>query len=606
MEKFSYHTFMREFSKRTHHCGELRKEHLEQSVILMGWIQSLRDHGGLCFIDLRDREGITQLVLDTQVFEKEIALLKTESVIEITGKVRLRPEETVHVHLATGEIEVWVETLTIHNICQTLPFPLDEKAERVGEDLRLTYRYLDLRRKINQERLRLRHCASNVIRNYLDANGFFEVETPVLFKSTPEGAREFLVPSRLNPGNCYALTQSPQQYKQMLMVAGIEKYFSFAKCFRDEDLRADRQPEFTQIDLEASFIDREDIYALIEGLITKLWKDCLDVTISTPLLRLPFKDAMNRFGSDKPDMRFGLEFQDVTAIFKGSNFKVFASVANKGDAIKVLKVENFADMTAGELASLEQTAKHLGAKGLAYIKIKEGEWKSPLTKFLSEDEKGALTSQLRLKENDCLFFMADCWEKACTILGKIRLEVAQILQKRGVLTIAANDYKFLWVVDFPLLTYDEDQKKFVATHHPFTSPVKEDIPLLKTDPQAVRGQHYDLVLNGIELGGGSIRIHSPEIQRFIFENVLKLPTDVVENRFGYMLKAFSFGAPPHGGIALGFDRLVALMAGTTSIRDVIAFPKTQKGQDLMSMSPGVVEAKQLLELGLQYIPQVQE
>jgi len=597
---------MREFSKRTHHCGELRKEHLEQSVILMGWIQSLRNHGGLCFIDLRDREGITQLVLDTQVFAKEITQLKTESVIEISGNVRLRPEETVHAQLATGAIEVLVESLTIHNICQTLPFPLDEKAEKVGEDLRLTYRYLDLRRKINQERLRLRHRASNVIRNYLDANGFFEIETPALFKSTPEGAREFLVPSRLNPGSCYALTQSPQQYKQMLMVAGVEKYFSFAKCFRDEDLRADRQPEFTQIDLEASFIDREDIYALIEGLIAKLWKDCLGITISTPLLRLPFKDAMNRFGSDKPDMRFGLELQDVTAIFKGSNFKVFASVADKGDAIKVLKVENFADMTAGELASLEQTAKHLGAKGLAYIKIKEGEWKSPLTKFLSDDEKAALTSQLQLKENDCLFFMADRWEKACTILGKVRLELAQILQKRGALTIAADNYKFLWVVDFPLLTYDEDQKKFVATHHPFTSPVKDDVPLLKTDPQAVRGQHYDLVLNGVELGGGSIRIHSPEIQRFIFENVLKLPADVVENRFGYMLKAFSFGAPPHGGIALGFDRLVALMAGTTSIRDVIAFPKTQKGQDLMSMSPGIVEAKQLQDLGLQYIPQIQE
>lgn len=597
---------MREFNKRTHHCGELRKEHLGQVVILMGWIQSLRDHGGLCFIDLRDREGVTQLVLDAQVFEKEIALLKTESVIEISGKVNLRPEETVHVQLSTGAIEVLVDKLIIHNLCQTLPFPLDEKAEKVGEDLRLTYRYLDLRRKVNQNRLRLRHRASNVIRNYLDTKGFFEIETPALFKSTPEGAREFLVPSRLNLGNCYALTQSPQQYKQMLMVAGIEKYFSFAKCFRDEDLRADRQPEFTQIDLEASFIDREDIYELIEGLIKTLWKECLGVTIPTPLLRLPFKDAMNRFGSDKPDMRFGLELQDVTDIFKGSNFKVFANVADNGHAIKVLKVENFADMTAGELATLEQAAKHLGARGLAYIKIKEGEWKSPLTKFLSETEKIALTNQLQLKENDCLFFMADCWEKACTILGKIRLEVAQLLQKRGSLTLASDDYKFLWVVDFPLLTYDEDQKKFVATHHPFTSPVKDDIELLKTDPKAVRGQHYDLVLNGVELGGGSIRIHSTEIQNYIFEKVLQLPADIIENRFGYMLKAFSFGAPPHGGIALGFDRLVALMAGTTSIRDVIAFPKTQKGQDLMSSSPGVVETKQLQELGLQYIPQIKK
>lgn len=595
---------MREFCKRTHHCGALNKSHEGQAVVLMGWVQSLRDHGGLCFVDLRDREGITQLVLDPQQFDKQIAELKPESVIEIHGTVTLRPTDTVNANIPTGEIEVQVASLTIHNICQTLPFPLDEKAERVSEDLRLAYRYLDLRRKPNQERLRLRHRAANVIRNYLDEHGFFEIETPTLFKSTPEGAREFLVPSRLNLGQCYALTQSPQQYKQMLMVAGVERYFSLAKCFRDEDLRADRQPEFTQIDMELSFIDREDIYALIEGLIAKLWKDCLGIEIKTPLLRMSFLDVMNRFGSDKPDMRFGIEIQDVTQIFKGSQFKVFANVAEKGDVIKVIKVENFADMTAGELASLEQTAKHMGAKGLAFIKIKADEWKSPLTKFLSEDEKKALVQQLQLKENDCLFFMADRWEKACTILGKIRLEIAEILQKRGVLNISDQDYKFLWVVDFPLLTYDEEQKKFVATHHPFTSPVREDIPLLKTDPHHVRGQHYDLVLNGIELGGGSIRIHSTELQRFIFEKILNIPQNIVEDRFGYMLKAFSFGAPPHGGIALGFDRLVALMAGTHSIRDVIAFPKTQKGQDLMSMSPGCVEPKQLRDLGLQFIPEL--
>lgn len=570
----------------------------------MGWVQSLRDHGGLCFIDLRDREGITQLVLDPQRFKEQIVDLKPESVIEIHGTVSVRPDATINLNLPTGEVEVHVKDLVIHNICQTLPFPLDEKAEKVSEDLRLAYRYLDLRRKPNQERLRLRHRAANVIRNYLDEHGFFEIETPALFKSTPEGAREFLVPSRLNPGQCYALTQSPQQYKQMLMVAGVERYFSLAKCFRDEDLRADRQPEFTQIDMELSFIDREDIYELIEGLIAKLWKTCLGIEIQTPLLRLPFLEVMNRFGSDKPDMRFGLEIQDVTNIFKGSQFKVFANVVEKGDVIKVLKVENFADMTAGELASLEQTAKHMGARGLAFIKIKADEWKSPLTKFLSEDEKQALTDQLQLKTNDCLFFMADRWEKACTILGKVRLEIAEILQQRGTLTISDKDYKFLWVVDFPLLTYDEEQKKFVATHHPFTSPVREDIPLLKTDPHHVRGQHYDLVLNGVELGGGSIRIHSTELQRFIFEKILNIPQNVVEDRFGYMLKAFSFGAPPHGGIALGFDRLVALMAGTHSIRDVIAFPKTQKGQDLMSMSPGCVDSKQLRDLGLQFISEL--
>ena len=450
---------MREFCKRTHSCGALNKSHEAQAVVLMGWVQSLRDHGGLCFIDLRDREGITQLVLDPQKFGTQIADLKPESVIEIHGAVALRPNETINYNLSTGEIEVHVKDLIIHNTCQTLPFPLDEKAEKVSEDLRLTYRYLDLRRKPSQERLRLRHRAANVIRNYLDEQGFFEVETPSLFKSTPEGAREFLVPSRLNPGQCYALTQSPQQYKQMLMVAGVERYFSLAKCFRDEDLRADRQPEFTQIDMELSFVDREDIYVLIEGLIAKLWKICLGIEIQTPLLRMPFVEVMNRFGSDKPDMRFGLEIQDVTQIFKGSQFKVFASVVEKGDVIKVLKVENFADMTAGELASLEQTAKHMGAKGLAFIKIKPDEWKSPLTKFLSEQEKQALTQQLQLKDNDCLFFMADRWEKACNILGKVRLEIAELLKRRGVLNISDQDYKFLWVVDFPLLTYDEEQKK---------------------------------------------------------------------------------------------------------------------------------------------------
>ena len=595
---------MREFGKRTHDCGTLNKSNQGESVVLMGWVQSLRDHGGLCFIDLKDREGVTQLVLDPKVFEKDIRQLKPESVIEVAGQVALRPQETVNKNLTTGEIEVFVDGLTIHNICQTLPFSLDEKAEKVSEDLRLTYRYLDLRRRPNMERLRLRHRAANVIRNYLDDHGFFEIETPSLFKSTPEGAREFLVPSRLNPGQFYALTQSPQQYKQMLMVAGVERYFSLAKCFRDEDLRADRQPEFTQIDMELSFIDREDIYELIEGLIVELWKTCLGIEIKTPLLRMSFIEAMNRFGSDKPDMRFGLELQDVTEIFRGSNFNVFSSVAEKGDSIKVIKVKNFADMTAGELSSLEQTAKHMGAKGLAFIKIKGNEWKSPLTKFLSEEEKQALTNQLNLQENDCLFFMADRWEKACNVLGKIRLELAALLKKRGVLNISNQDYKFIWIVDFPLLTYDEEQKKFVATHHPFTSPVKEDIPLLKTDPHHVRGQHYDLVLNGIELGGGSIRIHSSELQRYVFENILKIPSNVVEDRFGYMLKAFSFGAPPHGGIALGFDRLVALMAGTHSIRDVIAFPKTQKGQDLMSMSPGCVDPKQLKDLGLQFISEI--
>lgn len=567
----------------------------------MGWVQSLRDHGGLCFIDLRDREGITQLVLDPNQFQEALTALKPESVIEVCGTVRRRPQETVNKRITTGEIEVQVNGIEIHNICQTLPFPLDDKADRVSEDLRLTYRYLDLRRKINQDRLQLRHQASMVIRNYLSEEGFFEIETPILFKSTPEGAREFLVPSRLNPGQCYALTQSPQQYKQMLMVAGVERYFSLARCFRDEDLRADRQPEFTQMDLEASFVDREDIYTLIEGLVAKLWHHCLGTLVKTPFLRMTFEDAVSRFGSDKPDMRFGMELQDVSSIFRASKLQVFANIVAKGGVVKVLRVAHFADVTTGELTMLEQKAKELGAQGLAFVKVKSGEWKSPLTKFLSDTEKQALSQTLDIQEGDCLFFMAGSWEKACTILGKIRLEIGSILEKRGLLTISPGDYKFLWVVDFPLLTFDEEQNKYVATHHPFTAPVKADVPLLKTDPQKVRGQHYDLVLNGTELGGGSIRIHSAEIQQFIFEEVLKLSPEVVENRFGYLLKAFKFGAPPHGGIALGFDRLVALMAGVHSIRDVIAFPKTQKGQDLMSMSPGYVNDKQLEDLNLQFI-----
>ena len=591
---------MRELNKRTHHCAALRKEHLNQSVTLMGWVQSIRNHGGLCFIDLRDREGITQLVIDPERFHQALDVLKPESVIEVSGIVQERPQDTINDRLPTGEIEVSVNSLIIHNICQTLPFQLDDKAEKVSEDLRLSYRYLDLRRKVNLDRLRLRHRASTVIRSYLNDAGFLEIETPTLFKSTPEGAREFLVPSRLNPGQFYALTQSPQQYKQILMVAGVERYFSLARCFRDEDLRADRQPEFTQIDMEASFIDREDMYVLIEGLISKIWKDCLDVTLSTPFLRMTFKEAMNRFGSDKPDLRFGLEMQDVSEIFRNSNFKVFANVVAQEGVVKVLRVENFADITAGELSLLEQEAKHLGAQGLAYIKIKGDEWKSPLTKFLSEQEKQALVQQLNLHDGDCLFFMAGPWTKACNILGKIRLEVASILEKRGVLHLSHQDYKFLWVVDFPLMTFDEEQNKYVATHHPFTAPVAADIPLLKTDPRKVRGQHYDLVLNGIELGGGSIRIHSAELQKTVFEDVLKLDPEIVDSRFGYLLKAFKFGAP-HGGIALGFDRLVALMAGTHSIRNVIAFPKTQRGQDLMSMSPGPVEKKQLKDLGLQLL-----
>jgi aspartyl-tRNA synthetase len=447
----------------------------------------------------------------------------------------------------------------------------------------------------------VRHRATKSVRDYFDAEGFIEVETPILFKSTPEGAREYLVPSRIHPGEFYALSQSPQQFKQILMVAGVERYLQIARCFRDEDLRSDRQMEFTQIDVELSFVDREGIYALFEGMLKKVWRDILGVDLPTPFPRLAFQEAMNRFGVDKPDTRFGLELVDCTEVFRKSTFKVFASAAAGGGAVKALNAKGLADITQGELAGLEEVAKSLGAKGLAFIKVEGGEWKSPIVKFFSAAEKAELTRRLDPAEGDIIFFAAAPWEKTCAILGRIRLECAALLQKRGKLSLPANQWNFLWVIDFPLMTYDEESKRFVATHHPFTSPVPEDAGLLDTEPEKVRGQHYDVVLNGMELGGGSIRIHQPALQEKIFKDVLKIPADVVESRFGYLLRAFRYGAPPHGGIAFGLDRMVALLCGTTSIRDVIAFPKTQKAQDLMTQSPTPVTAKQLRDLHIQTV-----
>jgi aspartyl-tRNA synthetase len=436
----------------------------------------------------------------------------------------------------------------------------------------------------------------------MDDNTFIEVETPMLFKSTPEGAREFLVPSRMNPGAFYALPQSPQQYKQMLMVAGLERYYQLARCFRDEDLRADRQPEFTQLDIELSFVDREEMYALIEGLMQRVWKDVLNVEIKAPFLRMSYYDAMNRFGVDKPDMRFEMELQDCGEIFKDSTFKVFSGAIASGGAVKAFNAKGLADLTQGELRGLEDAAKSLGAKGLAFIKSEGGEWKSPILKFFSEAEKAAIQEQLQVEDGDIVFFAATEWERACTILGRVRLEAAQLLVKRGKLTIDPADYKFLWVIEFPLMLFDEEQGRFAASHHPFTAPVEEDIPLLDSDPKKVRGQHYDLVLNGVELGGGSIRIHQPDVQKKVFEDVLQIEPDVVESRFGYMLKAFEYGAPPHGGIAFGLDRMVTILAQRSSIRDVIAFPKNQRGQEMMTASPGIATDKQLKDL---YIKAVQ-
>ncbi|AKC83028.1 aspartyl-tRNA synthetase [Verrucomicrobia bacterium IMCC26134] len=594
----------------THHCAQLTSADLGATVSLVGWVDSIRDHGGILFIDLRDRKGITQVKFDPQdhaALAAEAATVKPESVIAITGQVVARPEGTVNAHLPTGAIEVSATALIIHNISETPPFPLsDAGGDKVNEDLRLTYRYLDLRRPKMRHNLLVRHKATKAIRDYFDSQEFIEVETPALFKSTPEGAREYLVPSRIHAGQFYALSQSPQQFKQILMVAGVERYFQIARCFRDEDLRADRQMEFTQVDVEASFIDREDVYRIFEGMVKKIWKEVLGTDVPTPFLRMPYGEAMNRFGVDKPDMRFGMELTDLSETFRNSAFKVFQATVAGGGVIKAINAKGLADLTQGELKALEDIAKSLGAKGLAFIKCEGGEWKSPIVKFFSDAEKAALTAQLGIADGDMVFFAAAPWDKACAILGRIRLEAAQLLVKRGKMTIRHDDWKFLWVVEFPLMTYDEDAKRYLATHHPFTAPVPEDLHLLDSDPAKVRGQHYDLVLNGMELGGGSIRIHQPAVQEKVFKDVLKIPADVVESRFGYMLNAFKYGAPPHGGIAFGLDRVCALLCGTTSIRDVIAFPKTQKGQCLMTQSPTPVTDKQLKELHIAVVVPVTE
>jgi aspartyl-tRNA synthetase len=600
---------------RTHDCNSLRKIDIGKQVTLAGWVHVSRDHGGVIFIDLRDREGLTQVVFrpeENAEVAKQAHHLRSEDVIQVTGKVAPRVPGTENPKLATGDVEVVPNELRVLNRADDLPFPID--AEIHNEDLRLTYRYYDLRRPRLARNLRLRHETTKATRDYLDSQGYIEVETPILSKSTPEGARDFLVPSRLMPGKFYALPQAPQQYKQLLMVGGVEKYFQIAKCFRDEDLRADRQPEFTQIDIEASFVEPDDIFSLTEGMLAAVFKSTRKVDVRTPFDRLTYREAISRYGSDKPDRRFGVELVDLGEDFKASGFKVFRGALDAGGVVKAINAKGFAGITIGQVDELTEIAKTFGAKGLAFIKMEGGEWKSPIVKFFSEAEKAALKSKLKIEEGDCVFFAADKWEIACEVLGRIRLRIAEIqdLNRTSVKGQSGSDLDFLWVTDFPLLQWSGEENKWNAVHHPFTRPKAEDMPLLgaatpssrregapSPNPRLaeIRAEAYDVVLNGVEVGGGSMRIFEPELQEKMFE-VLGVSAQDRQSQFGHLLRALRLGAPPHGGIALGLDRLVMLICGEQSIREVMAFPKNNRGMDLMTQSPADVDPRQLRDLGI--------
>ncbi|PYM10741.1 MAG: aspartate--tRNA ligase [Verrucomicrobia bacterium] len=584
---------------RTHHCNELRKADIGREVKLAGWVAVRRDHGGVIFIDLRDREGLTQVVFrpeENAEVAKQSHSLRTEDVIQVCGKVAPRLAGTENPKLATGDIEVLPQSLAILNRAENLPFQID--AELSNEDLELTYRYFDLRRPRLSRNLQTRHRVTQATRQYLDSQGFIEIETPILSKSTPEGARDFLVPSRLLPGKFYALPQAPQQYKQLLMVAGMEKYFQIAKAFRDEDLRADRQPEFTQIDIEASFVTPNDIYTLTEGMLAAIFKAARGIDIATPFPRLTYREAIDTLGSDKPDRRFDMKLVDLGDVFRSSQFKVFQSALAAGGVVKAINAKNFAGITIGQIDELTAIAKTFGAKGLAFIKVENGEWKSPIVKFFSDAEKESLRAKLQIEEGDCIFFAAGKWETACEVLGRIRLRIAEIQGLTSVKRQSGSDLDFLWVTDFPLMQWSAEENKWNAVHHPFTRPKAEDLPLLEQKKFGeMRADAYDIVLNGVEIGGGSIRIHEPELQAKMFE-ALGISAEEQQAKFGHLLRAFRLGAPPHGGIALGLDRLVMLICGEESIRDVMAFPKNNRGQELMTQSPAEVDAKQLRELSI--------